>query len=238
MSGISGIGGGNSYNSMYGKIASGNRIQRASDDAAGMAIASKQEAQLRAQKMQQRNAMSQQDAINIADGARSGISDYLQDINSLAVQSMNGLYSDSDRQAIQNQINAYASGINDTVNQAKYNETYVLADGSTSARALGVENFNVMDGNANLDTIDSAIQSVSGARASDGARYNGLESSISNLASTAENTEASISRISDQDIAEGATRLKSDQVLEQAQVQMQRRQMDDQANLVNKMFGA
>lgn len=236
MSGISGISGSNSYNDIYGNIASGNRIQRAADDAAGMEIASRQETQLRTSQQQQRNSMSRQDALNVADGGRSGISGYLQDINSLAVQSLNGLYSDSDRRAIQNQINAYAMGINDAVSQARYNETSVL--NGTSARSLGVENFNVMDGNANLDTISSALNSSSAARAAEGAQYNGLASDISNLGVTAENTAASISRISDEDIAEASTNLKREQTLDQYQNQMQRKEMEDEADLMNKMLGA
>ncbi|MBR1634794.1 MAG: hypothetical protein IJ682_07010 [Lachnospiraceae bacterium] len=237
MAGISGIGGYNSYNSnIYGKIASGNRIQSAKDDPAGQAIASKQEAQLRAQKMQQRNAAMQQDAINIADGARAGINDYLQDINALSVQAMNGLYSDSDRQAIQNQINQYATGIDDTVSQAKYNENSVL--GGTSARSLGMQNFDVTSGEANLDAVDAAINSVNGSRAQDGAVSNGLDHSISNLGTAAVNTEASLSRITDQDIGEGVTQQKREEALNQYSMAMQRRQMDDQQSLMNRMFNA
>lgn len=237
MGGISGVGGGDSYNNIYGNIASGNRIQRAADDAAGMSVAEKQESQVRGMNMQQRNSQSQQDAVNVADGARSGVSGYLQAINELSVQSMNGLYSDSDRRVIQNQIDAYMSGIGDTYHQARYNETSVLGDGRTSIRSLGMENFNVTGGNANLDAVSGALENVSAARAADGARYNGLASDISNLATTAENTEASISRIKDEDIGEASTRLKTKQVTDQYQNQMQRKEMDDQANFMNKMFG-
>ncbi len=235
MSGISGIGGYNNSD-IYGKIASGNRIQRAADDAAGMAIASKMEAQQRGAAMQQRNAASQQDAINIADGARAGISDYAQEINALSIQSMNGLYSDSDRQAIQNQINQYAMGINDTAAQARYNETSVL-DG-TSARSLGLENFNVTNGNADLSAVDSALSSVSASRARDGALSNGYSATISNLGTAGVNTAAGESRITDQDIAEGVAEQKKEQTLEQANVNMQKRQMENEKNLMNQMFGA
>ena len=236
MSGISGISGSSSYNNIYGKIASGNRIQSAKDDPAGLAIASKQEAQLRAQNMQRRNAAMQQDAINVADGGRSGISDYLQDISELSVQAMNGLYSDSDRQTIQNQINQYASGITDTVRQTKYNESYVLNDGSTSLRSLGMENFNVTSGDADLDAVGGALQSVNAQRSSDGAQSNGLAASISNLASAAENTEASLSRITDLEIGSAVSEQKRQQALDQYAISMQRRQLDDQASLMNRMF--
>ena len=235
MSGISGIGGYGSSD-IYGKLASGTRIMRAADDAAGQAISSKMEFQQRTQAVQQRNAAMQQDSINVADGARAGISGYVQDINSLSIQAMNGTYSDSDRRAIQNQIDQYAMGINDTVNQAKYNESNVIS--GTSARSLGLENFNVTSGNADLGAVESALASVSAERAQDGATSNGLSSSISNLASAAENTTAAMSRIKDLDIADGVSQQKKEETLQEASVSMQKRQMEDEQNLVNQMFGA
>lgn len=235
MGGISGISGYNSSD-MYGRIASGTRIQRAGDDPAGQAIASKMETQQRTQAMQQRNAAEQRDAINIADGARAGITGYVQDMNALSVQAMNGLYSDSDRQAIQNQINQYSMGINDLAGQARYNETSVLA--GTSARSLGVENFDVRSGSADMSTIDGALSSVSGSRASDGAAANGLSAAISNLGNAGENTTAGQSRIEDLDVAEAVSELKKEETLNQVSVDMQKRQMEDQKNLMNQMFGA
>ncbi len=236
MSGISGIGSG--YSDLYSKIASGNRIQRAKDDPAGQAIASKMEAQQRTQAMQQRNAAMQQDAINVADGARANMSAYVQDINELSVQAMNGLYSDSDRQAIQNQINQYKMGISEAANQARYNETNVAGDGVSALRSTGLENFDVTSGSANLDAVSGALDSISSARSADGATANGLEASISNLANARENTMAGLSRIADMDIAEGASELKKQQTLDQASVSMQKQQMENEANFMSRMFGA
>ena len=233
--GISGIGGGYSSYDMYGKVASGNRIQKAADDPAGQAIASKMELQRRSQNMQARNSAMQQDAINVADSGRSGISDYLQDINSLSIQASNGLMSDSDRQAIQNQINQYAQGINDTVRQTRYNEPNMLGAGST-AEGLGLSGYNVTGENFNLDTVSSAISSVSSDRASDGAASNGLAANISNLGSSAENTTSSLSELSDQEIGEASMDIKKQQALDKYQVAMQKRQMDDQQNFMSRMF--
>ncbi|MBR1628253.1 MAG: flagellin FliC5 [Lachnospiraceae bacterium] len=234
MSTISGIGGGYNSSNLYGKIASGNRIQRAADDAAGMAIASKMEAQSRSLNMQARNASEQRAALNVADGGRSGISDYLQDISELSIQAMNGTMSASDKQIIQNQINQYTQGIADTVHQTKYNETYMLS--GTSAESLGMAGYNVTAENFNLDDVSSALSSVNASRSQDGAMTNGLSSNISNLQSTAENTTAAMSRISDLDIGKASTELKKEQALQQYSAAMQKRQMDDQQSLMAKMF--
>ena len=127
-------------------------------------------------------------------------------------------------------------GINDAVSQAKYNETYVLS--GTSARSLGVENFNVTGGNADLGVVDGALSSVSADRARDGAVASGLEASISNLGNAVENTTAGMSRIKDMDMAAGAAEQKKEETLQQASVNMQKRQMEDEKNLMNRMFGA
>ncbi|MBQ9631547.1 MAG: hypothetical protein IJV04_01325 [Lachnospiraceae bacterium] len=235
MAGISGVGGYSSYG-MYGKIASGNRIQKASDDPAGQAIASKMETQRSTQNMQARNAAMQRDAINVADAGRSGMASYMQDINELSIQAMNGTMSDSDRQAIQNQINQYMGGIADTVRQTRYNESNVLGNGDTAIQDFGLEGYDVTGGTANTDSVSSAFNSVTSERASDGAVSNGLSASISNLASGSENTTASLSRITDQDIAEASTDLKKQQALDKYAVSMQKRQMEDQQSLMNRMF--
>ena len=237
MSRIAGIGSNYQSYSLYGKIASGKRIQSAADDAAGSAIASKMEAQQRTQNMMARNRASQVDAINISDGARSGISDYLQEIRSLAVQASNGTNSDSDKQAIQNQIDQLKSGINDIGSMTKYNETYLLGGDDSLVSSLGLTSFNVMNGEIDMSALDQAIESVGKSRSSDGATSNGLSASIEYLANSSMNTMAGLSRIDDLDMGEAVTQQKRDEALQKYAVTIRRRQMDDQQTLMNRMFG-
>ena len=103
--------GSRNINKMSNKLASGKRINAAADDAAGRALATKQEKEARALNSASENTKMGIGAQNVGDGAMSGIMDYLQDIREVSIRSLNGTYSDSDRQAMQQEVNGYLDGI-------------------------------------------------------------------------------------------------------------------------------
>ena len=124
----------NNYN-IYYQLSSGKRINKAADDAAGLAIAQKLLRNETGLNVGAQNARDGMGALNVADGAMNGITDYLQRINELSIRSMNGLYSDSDKQAIQSEINGMLEGIQSLAKDTSLNEQKLL-DGSMADMQL------------------------------------------------------------------------------------------------------
>lgn len=221
MAGISGIGGvyKNNYDkSLYGKIASGNKLQRSADGASELAISQKMETQIRTQEQLAQNAAMDKAYQNIKDSGLAGITDYAQSINELSVRQMNGTMSASDKMAIQNQMDQYSAGINDMTSQTKYNESYVLEGFSVSGTPS--------------DMISQAVT----ARSDVGAKTNGLEHNIRSSQVSVENTTAAKSRIADTDIAKASSKLKKQQVLRDYQNMMTRRRIDDEKKKAQGLF--
>ena len=252
MSGISGIGG---SSSVYSQLASGTRVQRAADDAAGLAISEKLQSQSNGYDVGTRNAQDAVSALNISDAALSGVTDYLQRIRELAVGASNGILSSSDKQAYQDEINQLKEGISNIASQTNFNGINLL-DGSNptlniatngngdsmsmsgadaTLQALGIANFDVT-GNFNIDDIDNAISMVSSARSSAGAQTNALEhiQNYNTLASL--NLTSANSNIKDLDMAQGVSELKKQQLLEDVQFIMQKKKQDDENGRVTKLF--
>ena len=126
MSGISGVSNSYSSYSMYGKIASGSRIQSAADDAAGLAISEKLTSQENGLNKGTQNAQSGQDLLNVSDGALGSITDNLQRIRELAVQASSGLLTDSDKKDIQAEVDQLKQGIGDIADQTTFNTKPIL----------------------------------------------------------------------------------------------------------------
>jgi len=246
MSGITGI----NNKVQYGAIASGKRINSAADDAAGMSISKKLEQEQRGLQAAQQNAQMGMSAINVADGAMSGIADYLQSIREVSVRAMNGLYSDSDRQAMQEEINGYMGGIQQLARGTQFN-TKSLLDGSMASmdiasnpngtgmkiqlgdstlKSLGLEGYSVM-GNFDIGTIDNAIKMVSSRRSSLGSSANALEHASRYNASAAEQQVASRSRVEDLDIGKAISDQKKEETLQNYRIMAQKKQIEQQRNI-------
>ncbi len=247
---------GNAYDTtrLYGQMSSGNRITSAAVDPAGMAQAQKMDTQQRTQKAAMNNVASAQDASKIADGAMGNITDSLQRMRELGVQAQNGLLTDSDRDKIQTEINQIAQGISDTVKNTNYN-TKNLLDGSSGnmqismgngntelttnnmdLSSLGISSVDISSNSDFLNEIDTALSNLSTQRASNGAQYNGYEYAYSNLSNSRVNTTAGLSRKSDMDLASGMTEVKKKEVLQQYQLQMQRKKMENKQNSTRALF--
>ena len=246
MSGVKSIG--NTYTD-YGKIASGKKIQQASDDAAELAIAQKLQVQANTYDVGASNTKQAVGLANIADGALGGINDYLSRIHELSIRSMGGFMSDSDKSAIQAEIDQMKQGIEQLAGTAKYNETYLL-DGSTSKinvatgsgyssvsganstlKALGLEDYNIM-GEFDLSVVEKAMEKVSSMRSKIGAETNGLETTYKYATNASYNTTASQSRIEDLDIPQAISDMKKNQTMQQYSMAMQKKQMENEANLM------
>ncbi len=239
----------------YGRIASGKRINRAADDAAGMAIAHKLKATANATDVATRNTREGINVTKIADGGYDSIMERLQGIRELAVRAMNGTNSASDRQIIQDEIDQQMAGINESARNTVYNQMKLM-DGSyatmeiasnptgkgseiklESARldALGLAGFSVTGNQIDLDAIDKAIEKVSADRSALGAQANGLAARERANQVAYENMTAARSRIEDLDVAKASTDLKKEETMQSVQIAMFKKQREQEGN-VTKML--
>ena len=122
------------------KLSSGYRINRAADDAAGLSISEKMRKQIRGLDQASTNAEDGVSAVQTAEGALTEVHSMLQRMNELAVQASNGTNSQTDRDAIQSEIDQLTTEIDRVAETTKFNETYLLkgdANGATKKMYLG-----------------------------------------------------------------------------------------------------
>ena len=223
------------------KLSSGFRINRAADDAAGLAISEGLRSQVGGLKVAVRNAQDGISVVQTAEGALTETHSILQRMRDLAVQASNdGALSDTDKTKADKEYQALASELDDIANKTTFNGTKLL-DGSFTAKAFQVgantgETLSVTIGDMKAATItggvgdittaanaqtaltnlDTAIGTVSTERAGLGAVQNRLEHKISNLNVAVENLSASESRIRDTDMASEMMNFTRSQILSQA----------------------
>lgn len=232
------------------KLSSGLRINRAGDDAAGLAISEKMRGQVSGLNQAVSNA---QDGINLIQTAEGGLNEthsILNRMRDLAVQSANDTNSVDDRTVIMEEVTQLKDEITRIATQTKFNDKEILG-GDYSATAPGVPitlqiganssetlelNIEAMDStslgldpiamtdNATANTaiglIDTAIKSVSTERSNLGANQNRLEHTINNLTTTSENLSAAESRIRDVDMAKEMMNFTKNNILNQASTAM------------------
>lgn len=245
----------NNVNSIHGKIASGKRINRASDDAAGLAIAQKILKENRGLDTGASNIRDGISVANVADGAMSTMTDSLQRIKELGIQASNGFYSDSDRKMIQSEVDHLLQDVQRTAVGTRFNEMSLLdgskadmniaanADGTglkigmenVTLKSLGINGFDVTK-NFDLSDIDAAIEKVSAARGRTGAITNSLEHAYNSNRVTSENLTASRSRIEDLDIPKAVSERQKNKLLQDYRMGMMRKKMQDDS-VVLKLFG-
>lgn len=226
----------NDLNRSLERLASGLRINRARDDAAGLALAEGFNSVVRGSAQAQRNA---QDGINLVQTAEGGLTEttnILQRIRELALQSANGTQSADNRAAINVEVQQLLSQIDTIATDTEFNGVRVLSgtqvltlqsgfqQGQTlqvvvsnaSAAALGVNALQVSTSAgaiAAISQIDTALKSVNTLRATLGAQQNRLEFTVNTLAIQQENAAASESAIRDADIASETIRFTRNQIL-------------------------
>lgn len=118
------------------KLSSGYKINRAADDAAGLTISEKMRKQMRGLDRASTNAQDGVSAVQTAEGALTEVHDMLQRMNELAVQASNGTNSESDREAIQSEIEQLTTEIDRVAETTKFNETYLLKGNASGATQL------------------------------------------------------------------------------------------------------
>ena len=226
-----------SMSNAYANLSSGSRINKAADDASGLAISEKLNTQSTGFEVGAENAKDGISMMNISDGALSGIQDSLQRIRELAVKASNGLYTADDKASIQKEIDGLKQSIQETAQRTSFNEMTLL-DGSkadidlatnpsggglsiqmvnSTLESLGIADFDVT-GKFNLEDIDKAMDKVSEARSSLGAQTNALEHTISYNKIADYNLTAANSRIRDTDYAEEMIRKNREQLLEKYRI--------------------
>ena len=222
------------------KLSSGYRVNRAADDAAGLAISEKMRSTIRGLDRASTNASDGISVVQTAEGALNEVHSILQRMNELATQAANDTNTTTDRSQIQLEINQLTSEIDRISSTTQFN-TMNLLDGSftkknlqvgslsgqrielnissMSASALKVSGLEVSSfakaGSA-MTKIQNAIDTVSTQRATLGAVQNRLEHTIANLDTTSENTSASESRIRDTDMAKEMVTYSKNNILAQA----------------------
>jgi flagellin len=221
------------------KLSSGFRINRAADDAAGLAISEGLRSQVGGLKQAVRNAQDGVSVVQTAEGALTEVHSILQRVRDLSVQAANaGANSTTSLTAIQSEITELGSALSDIATRTDFNGTKLL-DGSNAtltfqvganagdtkavtltditAVAAAVTGINVTTGAAaGITAADAQIADVSAARATLGASQNSFEHTINNLNVAVENLSASESRIRDTDMAQEMVQFTRAQILSQA----------------------
>jgi flagellin len=224
------------------RLSSGLRVNSAKDDAAGLAIAERMNAQVRGMNVAIRNA---NDAISLsqtAEGALSKVGDMLQRMRELSVQSANATNGASDRSNLDSEFQQLADEIDRVLANTKFNGIAIVGGGagtmtfqvgadatdtinvtttnlSTNASVTAVTGTNITSAagaTAAIGLIDTALTTVNGERANYGAYQNRFDSVIGSLQISAENQAASRGRIMDADFAVETANLSRGQILQQA----------------------
>lgn len=231
----------------YRKLASGERITRAADDAAGLAISENLKAQIRGYRQARRNAEDGISLVQVAEGGMDEISNILVRLRELAIQAASDTVGDKERSFTDlefQQLKEEAERISQT---SEFNGRKLLngtgglfeiqvgvrnnpledrlrfessdIDATLAALGIGSESIMTKEGAQNsLGAIDNAISVIGGSRAKLGAMQNRLTSVMNNLSITDENFNAANSRIRDADIAQESAELAKNNVLSQAGV--------------------
>ena len=238
------VGSSNAMAKSMERLSSGFRINRAADDAAGLAISQKLRAQVGGLQQAQRNAQDAVSLVQTAEGALTEVHAMLQRVRDLAVQYTNGTLSASDKAAITAEVTQLSAEVTRIGSQTKFNGISLLTGGATITFQFGVKDGNtittaaaVLAGGTTADvdnaifnfasqttnllaSIDSAIANVSETRSTFGAIQNRLEHTLTDLASYEENLTASESRIRDVDMAAEMVTFTKYQILQQAGTSM------------------
>jgi len=228
------------------RLSSGLRINSAKDDAAGLAVAEGMTSKIRGLNVAARNANDGISLAQTAEAALGEITNNLQRIRELAVQSANGTLGDTERGYLQSEVDELSSEIQRIVNDTEFNGSKLFAGsggtvsiqvGANSGEKIAITNnsltgLNAFPGGsavavssqagaeATLSKMDADIESVINARAQMGAVQNRFESVISNINSYKEGLQAARSRIMDTDYAATTAELARTQVLQQAGIAM------------------
>ena len=217
------------------RLSSGLRVNSAGDDAAGLAIATRMNAQIKGINVAIRNANDGISLAQTAEGALSTVTDALQRMRELAVQAMNGSNGTTDRANLDTEYQQLSQEITRIAAQTKFNGTAIIGAsagaqvfqvGANNGDTLTITTTTVTTVGGGLTTaaaastavaaLDTALDTISTSRASYGAAISRFGMAISNLSITGENQTAARGRIMDADFAAETSNLSRAQILQQA----------------------
>ncbi len=226
------------------KLSSGYKINRAADDAAGLAISEKMRRQVRGLTQASLNAQDGISMVQTAEGALNEVHDMLQRMNELGVKAANGTLQSEDRDYINKEVTALIAEIDRTANTTTFNEKSLLSANSTFSLQVGAETSAVNQISVKIEkmtatglglsasytlgdstgaaaktmmtNVKSAIAKLNGQRADLGAQQNRLEHTINNLDNVVENTTSAEATIRDTDMATEMVKYSNNNIIAQA----------------------
>ncbi len=227
------------------QLSSGQRINRAGDDAAGLAISENLKAQIRGLGQAERNAQDGVSLVQIAEGALAEVGNIMIRLRELSVQAASDTIGPTERKFLNVEFEQLLSEVDRIANSTEFNRvpllngtgsvfdiqigtrndplvdrlTFDASSADVNVAALGLNLASVSDkisAQNSLAAIDQAIQNVSGIRADFGALQNRLQSTINNIQISNENLSAANSRIRDADIASATSEMTRTNILMQA----------------------
>ena len=250
-----------SANKMLGsameRLSTGKRINSAKDDAAGLAIATSMTSQVRGMNQSIRNANDGISMAQTAEGALQEVTNMLQRVRELAVQSASGTYSDGDRANLQTEVAALTGQIGDVLADTKFNGVALFDGSAGTAGAVSIQvgansgdtvtlSFAAItdattattvatqtDANTAIGTVDTFLATVNTRRAELGAGQSRLESAVNNLTNNVTNLSDARSRIEDADYTSETTALAKAQILSQASTAMLSQANQSQQNVLS-----
>lgn len=255
----------NEISTTMARLSSGYRINRSSDDAAGLAISESLRAQIRGFKQANRNANDGISLVNVAEGGLNSVSNMLVRLRELAIQTSSDTISDRERALVDVEYQQIKEEIERVAQTTQFNGTYLINGtggmldfqvgnyndplndrisfdagyGDASLQSLGLMDLNVMSKESSqesLQFVDDAMTYIGSARAQLGALQNRLQSTSESLATAEENFAAANSRIRDTDIAAESTNLAKNNILMNAATAVLS-QANTQQQLALKLLG-
>lgn len=229
-------------NKTYQQLSTGYKINSAGDDAAGLGIATRMQAQVDSYSEATSNANNALSMTQTADGGAQQVANILDRLRQLAVEGANGTMSTSDSSNLNTEFQAQLGEITQIVNTTNFNGVSLLSGtaatinfqvgidntgsdqvgvsfGGMSVSSLGLTGVGVgttATSSSAISIIDAAIQNLSTQRAGFGAAEDQFQDIVSNLASISTNTTAALAQIQDVDVASATAQLAQEQVLTQA----------------------
>jgi|SRR3712207_5295233 flagellin len=212
------------------KLSSGFRINRAADDAAGLAISEGLRSQIGGLKVAARNAQDGISVVQTAEGALTEVTSMLQRMNDLTVQYNNGTQSTDSKNALSGEYEQLKTEIGRIQDNTKFNGVALFSGGSATSFQVGYASADKIDvdlsgkivvsgmsiSGSSSDAVQTKITETSTLRSKLGALQNRFEHTINNLNTSVENLSAAESRIRDTDMAQEMTNFSRTQILSQA----------------------
>ncbi len=243
------------------RLSTGKRLNSAKDDAAGMAIATSMTAQVKGMNQAIRNSNDGIALAQTAEGSLGEVTNMLQRVRELAVQSASGTYQDAtDRTYMQKEVDQLTAQIGQVITNTKFNgvtlfngstATVTVQAGANTADTVGLNMANLTTlaasggaagsydvstataANTLLGTLDTELNSISSSRAALGAGQNRLESVVNTLTSNSTNLSDARSRIEDTDYSAETTAMAKAQILSQASTAMIAQANQSQQNVLS-----